>query len=44
VRTADKLDPAGNVVATVSGLTVHGKRILVEAAASKAADSALKIR
>jgi hypothetical protein len=39
---ADILDPAGNVVATVSGLTVHGKRIRVEPAASKVANSALK--
>jgi hypothetical protein len=31
---ADILDPAGNVVASVSGLTVQGKRIRVESARS----------
>ena len=41
---ADIFDPAGNVVATISGLTVRGKRIRVEPAASHASDSALAVR
>jgi hypothetical protein len=31
---ADILDPSGNVITTITGLTVHGKRIRVEPAAS----------
>jgi len=38
---ADILDPTGNVVATITGLTVKGKRIRVEPAASHASNNAL---
>jgi len=38
---ADILDPGGNVIASISGLTVRGKRIRVEAAASQANNPAL---
>ena len=41
---ADILDPAGNVVASVPTVTVHGKRIVVEAAASQADNPALRPR
>jgi len=41
---ADILDPGGNVIATISGLTVQGKRIRVEAAASEANNAALTQR
>jgi hypothetical protein len=38
---ADILDPAGNVIASISGLTVKGKRIRVEAAASQVNNPAI---
>ena len=41
---ADILDPAGNVLFSVPTLTVHGKRIVVEPAASQANNPGLKPR
>jgi len=41
---ADILDPNGNVIASISGLTVRGKRIRVEAAASQVNNTALTSR
>jgi hypothetical protein len=39
---ADILDPAGNVVASIPALTVHGIRITVEPAVSQAASTSLQ--
>jgi hypothetical protein len=39
---ADILDPAGNVIASIPTLTVHGIRIVVEPTASQAATASLK--
>jgi hypothetical protein len=41
---ADILDPSGNVVASITGLTVKGKRIRVEPAASQSGNVALAPR
>ena len=41
---ADILDPSGKVIASVPTLTVHGKRILVEATSSHADNPSLKPR